>query len=183
MTVIVAVAKSNEIWIGADSFWGGCYHVSATKDTKKLIPLGNSVIGIAGLSVVRDIVQEMAIESDWENYQVVDKPSARKLGIEFHRRIKEAVERGTAKNKEQNQEDAEFIIASPHGIFKVYHDLSCFGPEPFVSKGAGWELARGAYEVATKLWSNPEKIVKTCIEAACTASPLCALPIDIIKIC
>lgn len=176
MTIIVAVKKNNKVAIGADSFWGGCYHITET-DKPKLIEFDGFVCAIAGLGNLTDVLLDM---KDTNTVWKVDSRStARAFAKEVFKRIKEDWSSGYAETKELA--DAGLIIATSNEIYTVEGRLACI-TSSILTDGAGWELAKGAIGSQYDYDLTARQLVEIGIKTACKYSPLCKEPFKVIEV-
>ena len=180
MTVIAAIKRNNEVWIGADSFLGNWYAISPPTDMVKLNPLGNSMIAITGTCTFRDIIEEMSKED--KKWTITDRTSARKIGKELYLRLKEELEEGTVTNKEAEAESSGFIICTKDNIYEIQGDTSCLVHEEMHAMGAGWKEAVSVlFALYDSDFSNSE-VLERALKTACKLNPLCSEPVFVRKV-
>lgn len=184
MTVIAAIKKEGEVWIGVDSFWGDHYHqmMSSAKDTSKIISFKNFKIAIAGYATLRDACQLLA-EEEFKEYLMDTKEDARTFAAKLYEKLFSLVSKGCIENPKEDAYRGSFIIASKSKIFQVFQNLSCFEME-YCSGGAGERFCLAAMDslVQNDLINSPEEILYSALKTTCRLSPYCSEPIVVEKV-
>ena len=181
MTVCVVVKKDGKVYIGTDSFWGGCYdQMPSGINTDKIVDFGTFKVAISGSGNLRD-----ALEIYKAKFKVPIKINSKLAARNFAKKLF-VIWKGLGKEGCHSEEEAEeeisggrFLIATPKEIYQVYGNLSVFTHERFQAIGAGDRFALGALEALYDLDITGLAIITKALEAACKLSPLCSEPLDI----
>ena len=169
MTIILAIKKDNQVWIGGD-------RLSVQDDEKayedKIIKLGRVYIGAAGYGLLTQILVDMSKDL---TFCADFMPTSQRDALDFAKTVfksfMEEIEIWPKKAKEALDEEGtnnQMLIATPTQVFYVDSVLNTKECYDVIAIGSGSDLGLGA------LWSHytygrlsPKEMVLAGIDAAC----------------
>lgn len=170
MSTIVAVEKNDEVAMA----WDSMTTVGATWDVnrfpaRKVMQVGESLIGMAGLSVYGTILEHYFQNEDAP--QLENETLVLDFFLRFWRDLKE---RYSFVDDQSDPDDsspfadlcAEFLVASPSGIFRVKEIMSVSRFSKFCTIGAGAYHAEGALQVLYSMDRPAEEIAREAVLVA-----------------
>ena len=150
MTTIVAIKTPQAICLAADSrvSWGNDTQPDSNLISRKIIRWGDVRIGAAGSGTVNELL------SQWlESIGPTELRTPAEVFRLFQQFWKHARKSGSVVRDQRSSSedqladlDAEWIVASPHGLFYVGEDLSVERMERYAAVGSGRKYALGAIE-------------------------------------
>lgn len=170
MTTIAAVEANGKIAIARDSVttYGG-FTTPNQVVTDKVMPVGNAMIGFAGLSVFENLLHHYV--ADLDKIELTDRPSIFSFFLNFWHFMKE--ECHFVKDDWDDEEptpfadiDAEFLLVAGGSIFHVKQILSVREYKRFCVIGSGASHAEGALDVLYDPAGDPVEIARRALEVA-----------------
>jgi len=185
MTIIAAVKKAGEIYIGADTLIVAGSRLESSKyvvNSSKFICLNNSIIGFSGYAVAQHIVSSI-IRGDVEG--VFDFTSVENIYNSFSLILKEAEDYLPAKIKKALEEDESpflhLLLANHKGIFTIDDDANVTQYSKFTAIGGASDYGLGAMHASYSDCTANETLIKG-LEASIEFSQDCAKPYEVFKI-
>jgi len=176
MTIVAAIKKGGETWIGADRI---CTDGSISYSVSKLITvLPGVVIGLAGqlsfLNLFRNALKNVSgtINSHDDVYELVQY---------LKRQINQY---GCGKPEKDSMPLHEFslLIATPRHMYICEGDYSIIEHSKYIGIGCGRDYAMGALQVLYNTRHKPREILKRSLMATCALTIQCGEGIELIKI-
>ena len=176
MTIVAAIKKGSETWIGADR---KCTDGSISYSVSKLITgLPDIVIGFTGqlsfLSLFRNALKDVSgtISSHDDVYELTQYLK-RQVG-----------QYGCGKPEKDSLPVHEFslLIATPKHLYVCEGDYSIIEHSKYVGIGCGRDYAMGALQALYNTKYRPREILKRSLIAACTLAIQCGEGIELVKI-
>jgi ATP-dependent protease HslVU (ClpYQ) peptidase subunit len=174
-TCIVGIAHKGVVWMGCDSMASGEY-LKSTMLAPKVVRTGDMLIGICGTVRGRDIIEYTtpperaeAMASDREYVVRAYVPTLRQsLRDAGYLSVEDGVE----------SHDCQLLVAYRGRMYVVGGDF-------YVMEHKEWSIGSGSEYALGSLFSTtgePQKRIKTALQAACEFSPSCAPPFVIEKL-
>jgi ATP-dependent protease HslVU (ClpYQ) peptidase subunit len=186
MSVVVAVEKVARIALGSDSMTsvGSTRCVSAV-GPPKVLRVGPYYIGSAGLAVYRNVLADYLASG--KPPLLRDETEVFRFFVRFWRDL------GKRYHFVENQSyrdspspfanlDAEFLVAGPHGIFRVKEILSVLRFDKFCAIGSGSPHAEGALHVLYDIGGAPTEIARRAVEAALAFDAASCGPVQVVEL-
>ena len=176
MTIVAAIKKDNEIWIGADKI---CTDGSITYSVSKLITvLPGVIIGIAGqlsfVSLFRNSLKNVSgtISSHDDVYELMQY---------LKRQINQS---GCGKPVDDSLPLHEFslLIATSKHLYTCEGDYAIIEHSKYVGIGCGRDYAMGALQALYNTKHRPREILKRSLLVVCKLALQCGEGIELIKI-
>ncbi|MBX2865709.1 MAG: hypothetical protein KTR27_19325 [Leptolyngbyaceae cyanobacterium MAG.088] len=184
MTIITAVQKDNEVAIACDTLTttGGMklsadYQVGAFK----LIPYGDSILGLSGLCAVKFIFADLLART--EPVPLNSREDIFKWLLSHQATLKSdyflKTDNGTDKSQPAETQWLHALLINPHGIFSIgrYREVNEFSK--FWAIGSGRQFALGALEVLYQQNLSASEIAREAAYTATKFNPSCAEPITV----
>jgi ATP-dependent protease HslVU (ClpYQ) peptidase subunit len=173
-TCIVGIVHGGNVWMGCDSMASSDY-VKAEMRVPKIFRVGEMLIGVCGSLRVRDIVEFVPLPARLES----DTNDRGYLVTSYVPQLRNALkEAGVLDADEVDSFDGGMLIAYRGRLFQVYSDFAIMEQERW-AVGSGSDYALGSLFSTS---GDPQKRIKTALQAACEFSPSCAPPFHIEKL-
>lgn len=182
MTIIAAVQKDNEIAIACDTLTttggmklSGDYQVGAFK----LIPYGDSILGLSGLCAVKFIFADLLARID--PVPLTSREAIFQWLLSHQATLKSdyflKADNGNDKGQVTEAQWLQALVINPHGIFSIgrYREVNALSK--FWAIGAGRQFALGAMEVMYDQDLSATEIARKAAHVSTKFHPGCAEPI------
>lgn len=186
MSIVVAVRNREKIIIGCDTATIYGYHRMTTDkltDSSKVIHVGNAHIGFSGWALYQNIVEDF-LERNRESSDFSSRQKTFKFFTSLYRDLKEHYAYMPYGDKDRHFSDLEanFLVASPAGIFEVSGNMSVTESSRFCAIGSGSHYAYGALHIAYTPERELKKICEAALMAACEFDVYCHTPLEFTEI-
>ena len=172
MTCIVGIASEGIVYIGGDRGLSDSDSI-LSMPRPKVVQNGEYLIGLSGSLGVGQLLQMIDLPSAGRNPEMT-------LRTSFTKSFKESLEEyGPDITKEDN--DTDFLIGVKGKLYEYSIGDWSVAEVEYSAVGSGSSIALGSLYTSNN-YKDPYKRIKIALEAACTLSPSCQLPIDIYKI-
>lgn len=185
MSTIVVVRKNDEIVIGADSLtkYGSTkLHASYSKDSTKIIKVGDSYIATCGNAVSKLILKKYFNNLE-KKPQLTSVENIFDTFCELHKALKDDFYINPNESEEDEYESSQMLclIANKSGIFGI--DQFRFVEEytEYSAYGTGYKFALGAMKVAYDQNLSASEVARIGLEVAANYDDCTGLPLQIIK--
>jgi ATP-dependent protease HslVU (ClpYQ) peptidase subunit len=173
-TCIVGIVHGSNVWMGCDSMAANEF-VKADMRVPKVFRVGEMLVGVCGSLRVRDIVEFIALPARLES-ETSDRAFLVTSYIpQLRVSLKEA---GVLDSEEADAFDGGMLMGYRGKLYQLYSDFAIMEHERW-AVGSGSEFALGSLYSST---GEPQKRIKTALQAACEFSPSCAPPFVIEKL-
>jgi len=183
MTTCVVVRKGDEVAIAADALvtFGDTRLSRAYESNQKVIPVGDSFVGLAGTTahfpVMRSLLAGMG-----EECRLHTRDDVFRTFLKVHEKLKNEYFINTKEDEDDPYESSQIVclIANPGGIFGVYSYREVFSFDRFWGIGSGRNYALGAMHA---VYDRPDfdagAIARIGVEAGIEFDKSSAGPIDV----
>lgn len=186
MSVIVTVEKDDRIAVAWDTMTSvGSTRCVNAAGPPKVQRTGPCYIGMAGLTVYRNILCDYLQSAEPPSLR--DEREVFAFFLQFWRDL-----RGRYHFVEDQSDadsaspfadlDAEFLVASPHGVFLVKEILSVSRFEKFCAIGSGSPHAEGALHVLYDVADTAREIAQRAVEAALAFDAASGGPVEVVEL-
>lgn len=184
MTIITAVKKRDEIAIACDTQsiggnWSVKYTAEYQTNRSKLLPYGDSYLGLSGKVAVHQIFEDLLSQSEpvplASRQEIFRWLLAQQKQLKDHYYLK--TDAGNDKNQVTESAWISALIANPHGIFGISAYRQVLEYSKFWAIGSGENFALGAMEILYKQDLSATEIAKIGALTATKFNPGCAPPI------
>jgi ATP-dependent protease HslVU (ClpYQ) peptidase subunit len=181
MSIIVAVRKHGEIVIASDSAQtedGMIVSAEYYANNNKIVPCGESYIGLVGWSCTQDIVESL-VREHLNKMKLGGRAEIFDTFRFIHAQLKEDYFIETNEDKDQPVESSQLgaLIVGTSGIFEIESYRTVTEYTKFWALGSGKKLALGALQATYETMENAEDIARSAVMAACALDDSCAEPI------
>lgn len=170
MTVIMALKKDSEIWVGADSrLTAGDFPIDCPAEhDSKIVLMDHAVIGAAGDLTMRNLM-ELFVSKGPKETEFNDKLDVIAFFLRFRKFLKRHAGLGEPEqNQVQNLHNTGWLLATKNKIFEIDQDGAVLEVPQFTVIGSGTTTARAILEYMTKYQPNlsPSKTMRRAHEMA-----------------
>lgn len=173
-TCIVGIVHNGNVWMGCDSMASSEY-VKSEMRAPKIFRSGEMLIGVCGALRVRDVVEFITANERGEGvvndraFLIQNYVPALRSGLK---------DAGVLDTDEGDAFDGGMLIGYRGRLFQLYSDFALMEHERW-AVGSGSEYALGSLFSTS---GEPQKRIKTALQAACEFSPSCGPPFVIEKL-
>jgi len=183
MSIIVAVKKHGEIVIASDSAQTEDGMIVSSEyyvNNNKILPCGESYIGLVGWSCTQDIIESLVREHA-NKMKLASRAEIFDTFRFVHAQLKENYFIETDEDKDQPVESSQIgaLIIGPSGIFEIESYRTVTEYTKFWALGSGKKLALGALQATYENMQNAEDIARLAVSTACALDDACAEPVHI----
>ncbi|HEY9784080.1 MAG TPA: hypothetical protein V6D17_01675 [Candidatus Obscuribacterales bacterium] len=184
MTILVAVKKNGEVFLGADRITTfGNEYVTDLVGGSKIIKLKHAYIATSGYSLLDNIIEHLY----HSNHKMMentfkDRSHVFSFFLDLYNELKKAytlVEPG--KDTYASMYNV-FLVVTPNSIYGVSTNLSVSEYDRFAARGAGSDYSVGCLYGLYDLIDDGFELTRLALEAACHFSIYCKEPLDIIRV-
>lgn len=177
MTVIVALADGDKIYLGGDSAVTSGYQ-QKIRAVPKVYKRNGFLIGGAGYMVVNQIMAHITTIPP----ELVDQTPFEYIVNEFLPEFRKAVKSMGQMTICHSRESTGnvFLIAYKGKIFEIGSDMNVFeSSDNYLAIGSGSEYALGSLHATEKSGKSPKERVDMALQAAIKFDSFCASPVGI----
>lgn len=150
MTVIMAIKKNKEVWIGSDTriTYGIDYKIDCSPEhDSKLVKLDTAIIGAAGDITMRNYLELFISRSDNASVPLTQKLEVIEFFINFKKFLKRHAGLGESEqNQVQNLMNTSWLVATKDKIFEYDQDGGIVEMAESCVIGSGAPAARAVIE-------------------------------------
>lgn len=174
-TCIVGIAHKGVVWMGCDSMASGEYVKAAIREPK-VFRTGEMLIGVCGTVRVRDVVEFTAPPERTESITNDREYLVRSYIPALRAAFRDA---GTLSTDDGVEEfGGAMLLAYRGALYEMCYEFS-------LMERAEWAVGSGSEYALGSLFStsgDPQKRIRTALQAACEFSPSCGPPLVIEKL-
>lgn len=184
MTILVAVKKDGEVYLGADRITTfGNEYVTDLVGGSKIIKLKHAYIATSGYSLLDNVIEHLY----HSNHKMMENPFKNRSHVfsfflELYNELKKSytlIEPG--KDTYASMYNV-FLVVTPTSIYGVSTNLSVSQYEKYAARGAGADYAVGCLYGLYDVIEDGFELTRLALEAACNFSVYCKEPLDIIRV-
>jgi len=186
MSIIVAVKKGNEVFVGADSQinFGSNKVCSSNINGSKIRRVGTAVIASTGWGLYDDILNDYL--SKRKSCKLNTKLEIFRFFMGFwhalHKDYSFVNDQCDEKDSPFGDLDASFLIATKSNIFHISSNMSITEFSKFHAIGSGCEFALGAMHVLYDQDFGADVVAHKAVDAAITHNVYCGGEIEIVGV-
>jgi ATP-dependent protease HslVU (ClpYQ) peptidase subunit len=180
MTIIAAIKRRDEVWIGSDSFFGDEEsRILDSEDSSKIIQFRYFKVGFAGAIILRDVLYA----TKW-NSQIKNNIDATNFAKRVFAMAKKMVLEGLVDKDTwmKELEDIDFLIVTPSKIFHVEDSTACQEFKRYRCIGIAHKQCSTAIEALYDIPIENNQVIKAALSATCRLSNFCSEPLTIMKV-
>jgi ATP-dependent protease HslVU (ClpYQ) peptidase subunit len=184
MTILVAVKKNGQIFLGADRMTtSGSEYATDLVNGSKLIKLKHAYLATSGYTLLDNVVEHLfdkrhkMMENTFKNRAEVFQ-----FFLEFFAELKKTYTLVDTGKETYAGLYNVFLVVTPKSIYGVSANLSVHEFERFAAKGAGADYSLGCLYGIYDLIDDANELTRLGLEAACHFSIYCKEPLDIVEV-
>lgn len=187
MSIVVAVKKNNSIVMAADTLtcFGDDEKVPGENcKSAKFMRVGDSLFGGSGWGIYDDILNHYL--SDLEPPAFSNEHEVFSFFLDLwkslHERYPFVNDQAGSKDSPFGDLDSSFMIANPHGIFRVASDMSVTRFQQYQAIGSGSPYAMGAMHACYQTAPSAKQIAEEGVKAAIAFNVFCAGDVQVMEV-
>ncbi len=184
MTILVAVKKNGEIYLGADRMTtSGSEYATDLVNGSKLIKLKHAYLATSGYTLLDNVVEHLfdkrhkMMENTFRTRAEVFQ-----FFMEFFAELKKTYTLVDHGKETYAGLYNVFLLVTPKSIYGVSANLSVHEFDRFAAKGAGADYSLGCLYGIYDLIDDAQELTRLGLEAACHFSIYCKEPLDIVRV-
>jgi ATP-dependent protease HslVU (ClpYQ) peptidase subunit len=184
MTILVAVKKNGQIFLGADRMTtSGSEYATDLVNGSKLIKLKHAYLATSGYTLLDNVVEHLydkrhkMMENTFKNRAEVFQ-----FFLEFFAELKKTYTLVDHGKETYAGLYNVFLLVTPKSIYGVSANLSVHEFDRFAAKGAGADYSLGCLYGIYDLIDDAQELTRLGLEAACHFSIYCKEPLDIVEV-
>jgi ATP-dependent protease HslVU (ClpYQ) peptidase subunit len=184
MTILVAVKKNGQIFLGADRMTtSGSEYATDLVNGSKLIKLKHAYLATSGYTLLDNVVEHLfnqrhkMMENTFKNRAEVFQ-----FFLDFFAELKKSYTLVDTGKETYAGLYNVFLLVTPKNIYGVSANLSVHEFDRFAAKGAGADYSLGCLYGIYDLIDDAQELTRLGLEAACHFSIYCKEPLDIVEV-
>jgi ATP-dependent protease HslVU (ClpYQ) peptidase subunit len=184
MTILVAVKKNGQIFLGADRMTtSGSEYATDLVNGSKLIKLKHAYLATSGYTLLDNVVEHLydkrhkMMENTFKNRAEVFQ-----FFLEFFAELKKTYTLVDTGKETYAGLYNVFLLVTPTSIYGISANLSVHEFDRFAAKGAGADYSLGCLYGIYDLIDDAHELTRLGLEAACHFSIYCKEPLDIVEV-
>ena len=184
MTILVAVKKNDQVFLGADRIttFGNEYSTDLV-NSSKIIKLKHGYLATSGYTLLDNIVEHLY---NTDHKMMENSFSDRAQVFHFFLQLLKEMRKNytlvdSGKDTYATMYNV-FLLVTPTSIYGVSNNLAVHEYEKYAAKGAGSDYAQGCLYGTYDLLDDAFEITRLALESACHFSIYCKEPLDIIEV-
>lgn len=184
MTILVAVKKNNQVFVGADRITTfGSEYATDLVDNCKMMKLRNGYLATSGYTLIKNIIEHLSVhDNELINSRFESKTDVFQFFLKLYTELKDNYTLVDAGKDTYAGIYNSFILVTPKSIFGVANNLSVHEYDRYVARGAGSDYSLGSLYSLYDILDDGQELTRLALEAACQYSLYCKEPLDIIEV-
>jgi hypothetical protein len=170
MTCIAAIADEGIVYMAGDRGMGDDSVILST-NTPKICIRGQYILGFAGSMGIGQLIKYVDLPDPGKNIDIT-------LRLDLVKSLKDAID-AFGISVENNETD--FLVGVQGRLFEINISDWQVAEYSLTAVGSGSPIALGSLHTSST-WKNPEKRLRSALNAAIDLSPGCVGPVDILSI-